>query len=264
MSLLNNTIAAARFEIRRCLTAQRLAVGGFLAAFPVMMLTLITIANRGSIPEYNFVVSLFVYIIGILSLLLWATPNVYSELESKGWIFLASRSRGRISVLLGKYFAAVVASWIICSIAATMCLLFTSCFGMLPSMPLIQLWLIYLAIISLAVLAYGAVFSLIGTMFQKRSMVIAAIYTFVSEVVLGSIPAIISRFTPRFYLSGLAFEWLEMRGPIQDETDVDLTLFIGDMSNTTRVLCLLVGSAVVLAAACYVIRYREYVMNDEA
>ena len=261
-TLLNNIFAAAEFEIGRSLTLRRVVVSVFLACFPGMMMSLVLLASRGQLGEFNFVTSLFVYIVGILSLLLWATPNVYSELESKGWVYLTGRSTGRISILLGKYLAACGTSWAIAASATLICLFIAESSGSLPG-NFLRLLAVYLGVITLAVLSYGAIFSLIGTISQKRSMVIAAVYMLVSEIVIATVPdSAISRLSPRFYLVGLMYDWAELRLPFVD--NADLELLIGDYSAGVRVLALLAISALTLAAGCWAIRYNEYITADEA
>ena len=63
---------------------------------------------------------LLVGLVTVLSLLLWATPNVHSELEGKSWVFIASRPGGRISNFLGKYMAAVYSSFLVSWASATL------------------------------------------------------------------------------------------------------------------------------------------------
>lgn len=242
---------------------RRMLVSLILIMFPPSMLFLILIGSGGGGPDINLPICVLIYIIGALSLLLWATPNVYAELESKGWIFLSTRSKGRIGLLFGKYIAAITYAWINCIVSMFLCVLVSESFG-ITEQPMLVVLSGFTGLITLACFSYGAIFTLIGVMFQKRAMVVAAVYTLVSEMVLASVPALVSRFTIRFYLQGLAIHWLNLDLPIrQREKDLFLELFIGRMPDLLRVGWVLVITFVVLVSASFAIRYRQYITSDE-
>ena len=264
MSFLSLVKTTADFELRHGVSTRRIAVSAVLTLFPPAMLFLI-LFNGGPIAlDINLVICVFVFLIGLLSLLLWATPNVYSELESRGWIFISSRSGGRISVLLGKYIAAIFNTWVICISSVTLCLLVGDSIGNFAQ-SMVRLWLGYAALITLAVFAYGAIYSFIGVMFQKRAMVIAVVYTMASDLFLANVPELISKFTVRYYLHGLALDWLDIRFGRTRRGDVpEVFSFPSDFPQFFAILILIGFTVAMLAAAAYVIRYREYITNDEA
>ncbi len=264
MSFLNLVKTTADFELRHGVSVRRIAVSGVLTLFPPSMLFLILV-NGGPIAlDINLVICVFVFLVGLLALLLWATPNVYSELESRGWIFVSSRSGGRISVLFGKYIAAIVNAWLICLFSVTLCLLIGDSIGSFQQ-PIARLWFGYLGLITLAVLAYGSIFSFIGVMFQKRAMVIAAVYAMGSDLFLANVPALISKFTVRYYLHGLGLKWLDIRFGRTRRGDIpEVFSFPAEFPQILSILVLIGFTIAMLAAAAYVIRYREYVTNDEA
>lgn len=264
MSILQTVATTAKFEIKNSVTARRLAVSTILMLFPPSMLFLILFASGGAVIDINMVICIFVFIIGLLSLLLWATPNVYAELESRGWIYLTARSYGRVGLLLGKYVSAISNSWLICVISVALCLLVGDSLAGF-SRPLPLLFLGYIGIITLSVLSYGAIYSLIGVVFQRRSMVIGAVYTLISDLVMASIPALISKLSVRYYLHGLAMDWLAIDLAPQDiDSDVLFMLNYPAEGNTfLQVVSLLIISALALGVAAYIIRYREYVTTDE-
>ena len=264
MRFLNLIKTTADFELRHGVSTRRMAVSVVLTLFPPAMLFLILV-NGGPIAlDINMVICVFVFLVGLLSLLLWSTPNVYSEIESRGWIFISSRSGGRISVLFGKYIAAIVNAWLICMVSVTLCLLIGDTIGSFQQ-PFVQLWLGYFGLITLAVLAYGSIYSLIGVMFQRRAMVIAAVYTMGSDLFLANVPALISKFTIRYYLHGLALKWLDIRfGDMQRGRPPEIFSFPAEFPQVFAILILIGFTAAMLSAAAYIIRYREYVTIDEA
>ena len=121
MNLLRSIYATILFEFKRSMSPQRLALAGVLSLFPPTMLFFTTVSGS-NLPITELLILILVGMVSVLAQLLWATPNVYSELEGKSWIFLASRPRGRIALFLGKYVSSVVFSYAICFIAITLCL----------------------------------------------------------------------------------------------------------------------------------------------
>ena len=123
--------ATCMFELRRSMSAQRISVTTGLALFPPAMLSLLIVGAKVSnddggammIDSAQFLAVFLVALVMLLGLLLWATPNVYSELEGKSWLFIASRPHGRTSVFLGKFMASVLVSLMICFIAVSLCVL---------------------------------------------------------------------------------------------------------------------------------------------
>ena len=89
MRWFHSILATFQFELINFLSLQRLAVTAILAMFPPVMLSLIFLGFQFSNENFPFpliVTVLFVSIVCLLGMLLWATPNIYSELEGKSWI----------------------------------------------------------------------------------------------------------------------------------------------------------------------------------
>ena len=208
MIWLNGSLATCMFEIRRSMTLQRLAVSSVLGLFPPTMLFVsLAISSDSDVSAFvEFFVIILVALITVLSLLLWATPIVYTEIEGKSWVFLASRPFGRISVYLGKYLAAVVFTTVVTSISVSLCVAVATAFDLLENP--FRSWACLCIIFAIASFVYGAIFSLIGTLLFKRSMVLAVGYMIVWEGIIANFPAIINRLTMRYHLQSLAIEWL--------------------------------------------------------
>ena len=268
MNWIHSILATVRFEMTHFLSLQRLAVTTILALFPPVMLSLIFAGFRFSSETFEFplfVTVLFVSIVCLLGMLLWATPNVYSELEGKSWIFVASRPRGRISILLGKYLASVLFGFTVCFASITGCLLVIQ--GMTGSLehPL-WLWFSMNLLYLIACFCYGAVYSLIGTMFYRRAMVVAAAYTVTSGIVLANVPAVVSRLTLRFHLQFIGFNWFggEM-GMSNRDTNELLSHYSLTAASSSAWHLLWLGVAIIcaLGVAVWVIISREYMTSDE-
>lgn len=260
---LNSAIATCGFEVKRSLTFQRMAVSVVMALFPPLMLALLIMGPRSidsgaGLPFTEFVIIFLVSLVCVLTLLLWATPNVYSELEGKSWMFVASRPGGRIGIFLGKYMAAVLFSFVVSFVALTLSVGIGTAFSTLEDP--VRLWLSMTAIFTLACLTYGAVFSLIGVLTFRRAMVVGVGYIIVSDGILANFPALISRFTARYHLQSLGLEWVGWFLPNDKEA---YQAIFGETSVSFNLISLAALTLVALAAGMYFIVNRQYITSDE-
>ena len=194
-------------------------------------------------------------VITLFGLLLWVTPVVQAELEGKTWIYLAVRPRGRASVLLGKYLAAITFTALAGWTSAAICIYIAQ-----PAYP----WKLYTAlflIVGLACLGYGALYSLIGVFMQRRAMVIAVAYTLVFEFLISIVPAVINQFTVQFRLRNLFVQFMSWRGLLPDELG---EAFLGNQPAWLHILILGGFVATLLAVGMQAIQRKEYATADEA
>lgn len=266
MMWIKGAIATCIFELRRSLTIQRGMVAAVLSLFPPAMVFLLlfvafTQDAQEIVGELKMMVVLLVSLVCVLSILLWATPNVYSELEGKSWIFSASRPKGRTSLLLGKYLASVLYSFMVCEIAITLSLLLAVVFNVAMRDVLAD-WAGLSGIFLLGSLTFGAMFSLIGTLFFKRAMVVGAVYVIVVECICGMMPSLIGKFTFHYHLRSLGLEWLGffLPPPFEDET---YKIIYGDHSQWFHLLCLGGATVAILGIATAIINWRQYITSDE-
>lgn len=265
MRWLNSILATCQFEFINFLSLQRLAVSIILAGFPPVMLSLIFLGFQfsGDSPENPlFITLLFVSISCLLGMLLWATPNIYSELEGKSWIYVASRPRGRVSVILGKYLAAVLFGFVVCFVAITGCISATQILSGSLRSP-VWVWFSMNCLYLIACASYGAVYSLIGTMFYRRAMVIAAAYTLLSGMFLANIPAVVSRLTLRYHLQFIGLNWFGNEMALREDVIVTHYLLNEAPSTIFHLACLGLVILVALGFAIWVVKTREYATSDE-
>ena len=189
------------FECSRTFRAPRLAAWLALALFPAGLLALMQ--SQGARLERGVQGGLALFLLVpeltcVLGLLLWAAPAVYSELEGKTWTYLAVSPAGKDSVLLGKFLTAVfwtaLAAWLSLVLASAV---------LRPQQDPWRLRLVLAGLVPLSSAAYGALYLLFGVLFLKRAMVAAVAYTFISEVLVGMIPAVINRITVQYHLRSL-------------------------------------------------------------
>lgn len=205
------------FELNRTLKPMRIMLWLGLMLFPVLLLTTAQSLIRMPRTEvyadrHLFIVAaiqfvLLPQVVTVLCMLLWAVPIVNAELEGQTWIYSVVRPGGRRAMLLGKYVVAVLWTGSCTTCSAVVSTAVASSFGVANVWPACQ-EIVLVNWISAA--SYGALMLTLGTLFQRRSMVFAFAYAAGVEAVLGSMPAIINRFTISYRLRSLAMEWLKV------------------------------------------------------
>jgi ABC-type transport system involved in multi-copper enzyme maturation permease subunit len=198
-------VGVAWFELRRSLSPGRVALWLVVAFFPMVLSILVRIQAGSEAPNEAFVLLLFFLVVRVacvMGLLLWATPVVSNEIEGRTWIYVVSRPGGCTGLVLGKY--AVATLWSISAglVASTTAVVASGVDQMLRT------WLVISGLSILGCFAYGALFTLIGTLIQRRAMVVAILYTVIVEGVLSMVPATINRFTVGYRLLALLADWM--------------------------------------------------------
>ena len=280
--MMHGALSVFRFELRRTMTPSRIAAWLMLVVFPILIVSIMKYyepdfdpfpadqpvwstesgrenpLERGRYPSTLWGAVLFGLVpevITLFGLLLWVTPLVHAELEGRTWIYLAARPRGRVSVLLGKYLTAITwtaaAGW--CS--ATACVLVAR-----PDHAL-RLWATLIALVGLATVAYGAVYSLIAVWLHRRAMVVAVAYTLIFEFLVSLIPAVVNRLTVQYRLRNLLFDWMDWRRLLPSEAGV---LLLGKQPPWVHLLVLAGIVVGVLALSAQVIQRKEYASATDA
>ena len=193
-------------------------------------------------------------VITLFGLLLWVPPLVHAELEGRTWIYLAVRPRGRVGVLLGKYMTAIAWTTLAGWTSATVCVLIAR-----PENGL-RLWSTTVALVAIASVSYGAVYSLFGVWLHRRAMVLAVAYTLIFELLVSMIPAVINKFTVQYRLRGLFVTWMDWRRVMPADAK---ELFLGNEPAWLHVTTLLVGVVVVMSVAVQIIQRKEYVTASD-
>ncbi|MEM8669883.1 MAG: hypothetical protein AAGG48_20320 [Planctomycetota bacterium] len=198
------TLDVVRFELARSLTLGRSAIWLVLVMFPVSLITVMRFSGA-SIEPLNWGLTLYFLIpevICLLGLLLWATPAISTEIEGQTWIYLAMRQSGRTYVLLGKYITAVLWSLSAAITSITLCTI------VIGSGASLKLWGVLCVLCVLSSFAHASLYVLIGSVFFRRTMVIAVFYTVVIEFGLSLVPAVANKLTINYRLRGLLADWM--------------------------------------------------------
>ncbi len=253
----SSVLAVFLFEWRRAFTLARMGWWMVLALFPALIVSMIRFALRGeTMPHEPWIVMLFTLIPMLVSMLgtfLWATPVVSAELERKSWVYLAVRPHGTINVLIGKYLVAL--TWALSAALVGLC----AAMVIIPHDSM-RIGGVIARITLLSCPAYAALYLLLGTLFPKRSMVIAVAYTLVFELIISFIPAIINTLTVQYRIRTLLFIWSDME--INAEMNA-LLAFLGEPPAWEHVVVLIAYTLTLLVAAIGVVRAREFSSTEE-
>jgi ABC-type transport system involved in multi-copper enzyme maturation permease subunit len=251
------------FELRRSLTIGRIAIWILLVAFPVAIITAMSmIAKLNLGPRYNpeeliepFGMAMYFLIPEVtclLGLLLWATPAVSTEIEGQTWVYLTMRSSGRSMVLIGKYLTAVVWTLSAALLAVALC-----CVAVGPTIGG-ELWWVLSLLVILSCFAHAALYLAIGAVFYRRTMVAAVLYTVVVEYVVSFIPALVNKFTINYRLRGLLADWMGW-----DEARSQAENVFGSEAASTHLQMLAIMIVTLLAISIYRVERTEYPTQQE-
>ncbi|QDV45027.1 ABC-2 family transporter protein [Stieleria neptunia] len=251
------------FELRRSLTVGRIAIWFLLVAFPVAIITAIHLIAKIEMGE-RFDPEKLVEPLGmamyflipevscLLGLLLWATPAISTEIEGQTWVYLTMRSSGRRMVLIGKYLTAVV--WTLSASLAAVAL----CTVVVDSPIGSETWWVLTKLVVLSCFVHAALYLMIGTLFYRRTMVTAVMYTVVVEYVFSFIPALVNKFTINYRLRGLLADWMQW-----DNARSQAEHIFGNEPVSTHLQLLGLMVVVFLGIALYRVERTEYPTQQE-
>jgi ABC-2 type transport system permease protein len=175
----------------------------------------------------------------------FATEGLGREREARNLIWLLIRPLPRWSIFLGKFLALLPwclvlnlgGFWLICLAA--------------PGPGTLAFRLYWPAVVW-ATLAFAALFHLMGAIFQ-RAAVVAILYSFFIETILGNLPGHMKRLSLNFYTNCLMFERAHDFGVRPERPQIYLPV-----SGTIACWVLIGVTATTLALGMYLFSRREY------
>ncbi len=265
MNVIRGVSAVFRFEWKRSFTVPRMAWWVLLTAFPPALLGLIRLTTgvtTGPMPGRPEVAPIVVFalcpgVVCMMGVFLWATPAITSELEGRSWVYLAVRPHGALCVLIGKYLVAVTWTLPPGLIASTLSLVILAPEG------LAHLVWVESGLVVLSCLAYAAVFTLIGVLFPKRTMVFGVFYALFFEVILSMIPAVVNTVTVQFRLRCLLVRWMDWDVGLINNNPA-FQAYFGEESDWWHLGVLLAMTTGLLIAAALILRWRVFTTSTEA
>lgn len=244
-------------ELRRSLSVGRFVLWLILAVFPIALIYLARRSASDDVPDEVFVVMLFFLIARVtcvMGLLLWATPLISNEIEGRTWIYIVTRPGGGVSTVWGKYSVSILWSAAIAIVSVPLAVMASG----VQSPAHVSSVLTALSLLSC--FAYGALFTMIGTIIQKRAMVVAIVYLVLVEGVLTLVPATINKLTVGFRLLALLFKWM---GYENREEAENLKILFGESSSWTHVSILALYILAMLTVAILRVRAGGYLTDPD-
>lgn len=186
----------------------------------------------------------------------YGTALIADEVDDKTITYLFTRPIPRGAVLVGKYLAYLACSVCVVIPAVLLCWLLVYPMGADLARGFIDV-LRDLAVLSIGLAAYGALFAWVGATFA-RPLVFGLVFVFGWEGFVLALPGYLKRFTVEFYLQGLVPHALPSDSPM----GLLQAVFRESPSWSTSLLCL---SGIVAAALWLAARntaQREYVLEQ--
>ena len=256
-------VGVFKLELYRTMTFGRVLTWFAMALFPPTLIAIASfqIGRQRSIGaaelDFGYVVMMFLLIpqvVTVLGLLLWATPIVHAELEAQTWGYAVVRPGARRAVLLGKYCIAVLWVFSSASLAVTLAIPFTSVLHPF------QTWYVLCFLNLIAALSYAALFVTIGTLVQKRAMVLAFLYGIFVEAILSTLPATINQLTVSFRLRSMLFQLLDLKVSVAAE----LSRFFDTSATVSfHLICLGLFTVVLLGVSLWRVEASQFVWQSE-
>lgn len=260
---MNPLNAVFRLSLAVLLKSRRTLMIGVLCFLPVIgsafgtafMLSGIAQQEVSGFSLTSFIiVNGYVHVLLLVVTLFYGTALVSDELEDKTLTYLLIRPVSKATIYLGKYLAYLVAAAVLLLPSATLCFLI----AMAADPPgegsrHIPILLQDLGVLSIGILAYGALYAVIGAV-TKRPVFVGLAFTFIWETLVTFIPGYLSKLTIKHYLSALLPHAVSQRGIIG--------LFESPTSAPMAVLILLLATVGFLFLGAWAFTNKEYVLEQ--
>lgn len=190
----------------------------------------------------------------MLLVLFYGTSICLEEVEGRTLMYLTTRPVPKPAIILGKYAAYAVFLTVMVNIGIILSFLVLN-FRMAGDLSLYPVLFKYSGVLTLAILAYTAFFTLLGTL-NKRALILGLMFSFGWESVVQYFPGATQRLTIAHYLKSLL--------PAQPQSGLSfLTLRLEPTGPGLSVAILLVLTAVLLGLACLVFSLKDYILSQD-
>ena len=241
--------AVTGFQLNRLMTRPRLAMGLVGALFPAAVM--FAVMRTAPINRDMTVAMIYVLIpeaLCVLGLLVTMCPVVADELERGTWIHVAVRPRGRQSLLLGTFAAAVIWTGGVSLVALMLTLLISQ-----PTQP-IGLVVMFTILIGMSCVGRAALFALPAVILPKRALIASVGVALVVEYFAGLLPAVVNQVTVSLRLRSLLVEWMEWR----NDLPIEMTLFVDNYSAPVQILAVCILVFILLTTAGFILNRRQF------
>lgn len=246
-------LATCWLSFRRVLGGRRLWLVALFLAVPIVLTAMVHYGKgfpardpkQRTLGQAIYLFMLYPQVISILLTLLYGSSLLNAEIEGKTITYLFTRPLAKWRVVAGIYagIVSILAPGILGSFLVSWLILaapgggsFVAGFGLA---------------VMLAVLAYTAVFALIGILVPRRGMMLGLIFALIFEIALGFVPVLANRFSVAFYLRSLAIQSIKLQLP------PEFGEIVKSSSLLTAVTALALIAAGALAATSWIATRRE-------
>ena len=255
--------AVYRLNLRVLLRSRRTLVIGLLCAFPILFATLGVIFILSGIAERDlsaytlmaFIMARgYVHFFLVVVTLFYGTALIADEIDDKTITYLFMRPVSRRIIYLGKYLAYLVAASLLLLPTAVVSFLIAMIADP-PGEAVQHLPILFkdLGVLILGILAYGALYALIGAV-AKRPVFVGLGFAIVWETAVTFIPGYLSKMTIKHYLLALLPHAAGERGV--------LSLLESPTSPPIAIVVLLATPAGLLALGAWIFTRNEYVLEQ--
>ena len=247
---------------RAGLRAKRTRVFILLSLTPVVLMLIMRVMEMagslrgGGAADFFAKATLVLYfqlLIPILALFFGSTI-VNEELDNKTLVYLTTVPVRRRTVLLGKYLAAFLQSFLLVGSGFLLCFLAASITRLGDAAAWEELGL-FLGTALLALFCYSALFTALGA-FMKKSILLGLFFVFGWESVVQYFPGVTQKFT--------IVHWVKSLLPIPPGEGGFLIFQLQPSPPLQSVLTLLVAGALFLWLAVLIFERKEYILSDNA
>ena len=260
---MNPLHAVYRLNLRVLLRSRRTLVIGLLCAFPILFATLGVIFILSGIAERDlsaytlmaFIMARgYVHFFLVVVTLFYGTALIADEIDDKTITYLFMRPVSRRIIYLGKYLAYLVAASLLLLPTAVVSFLIAMIADP-PGEAVQHLPILFkdLGVLILGILAYGALYALIGAV-AKRPVFVGLAFAIVWETAVTFIPGYLSKMTIKHYLLALLPHAAGERGV--------LSLLESPTSPPIAIVVLLATTAGLLALGAWIFTRKEYVLEQ--
>ena len=247
--------ALFRLTLRQILGGMRVWLLLLFLGLPVLLLAIVLSAGGFRVPDKSVALGIFYFVLYphalcILAALLYGSSLLAAEIEGKTLVYLFTRRVSRAQVLLQKYLATVCVLIVLTGASMTVCF----ALGGFPGG--LRMYATLLASIAVSLLAYTAIFALLGLLVPRRAIPAGLIYAAVVEIGLGFIPAVANELSASYFVRAFA---LHLSGRLLPS---DLMEFLNPPSLAQSCVALAIFPLVFLGVSALVVRRREWPLTE--
>ena len=202
----------------------------------------------------NMIMTFYLQFLILILSLFFGTSVCSEEIENKTLTYLTTRPIPKSAIILGKY-AAYCLMAVLMVMIGLVASFFILNFEKLLDFSIYSILFKNLGVLSLGVICYLALFTLMGT-FLRRSIIVGLIFSFGWELFVQYFPGSTQRLTIVHYLKSL------LPSHFSGNKFSILLFQLEPTSAGTAITVLFLLTAVFLALACYVFSRKEYILED--